>query len=585
MAERDKLFRAIERSYRELCPFRNMTRALVAEYAGDGYGGYGDTGTTRKEIIVNLMQQTVEAYMMALAAHRPRVLITTKHESLRAFAAHYQVALNNLIQEIGLEQTLQQWVLDAFFCLGVIKVHMASSGEVQIEQDLWADPGKPFASNVSLDNWVHDTSATKWEEVQFAGDIYRIPWDALQDETIYDQKVAKEIRPTSKVEADQDRLENISRGYDVGEDEYLSMVDLIDVWLPRDNVIETYACDFRSQNLVIRGEPVAVMEWNGPEFGPYKLLRFNMVPENIMPASPASHLASLAKHINNVYRKQIKSSRDFKEVTVYAPGDEKSARNLKDARHNDMVCATDPNAVKRVKMNGVDAINQQFLVSLMADYDRAAGNLTALLGLGVQAETLGQEQLIHGAASGKTAQMGQRVLTSVVSLVRDLGHLLWHDQVNAVPGEMELPGLPGYVADATWTPEDREGDFEDYNLSIDVHSMRYKGPDERLKGLVGVLTGVYAPFLQMLMQQGGSLNFPAITRDIAELGDMPQLKQWVQFTSGIPDETEVAPQGKSSATTRKYIQQRTPAGGTAQGQNVQQQQAWASLASAQGGAA
>jgi hypothetical protein len=175
-------------------PFRLLTRGLVEEYAGSGYGRKGQP---RHEIIINLMNQTVDAYTMALVANRPRVQLSTELPERQYFTKHFQVALNNLIEQIGLEFTLRQWVLDAFFCLGIVKVHMASSGYVQMAEDLWVDPGQPFASNVGIDNWVHDMSATKWEHVQFAGDSYRIPFDDLSHPMYFPEVVARSAYPTA----------------------------------------------------------------------------------------------------------------------------------------------------------------------------------------------------------------------------------------------------------------------------------------------------------------------------------------------------------------------------------------------------
>lgn len=578
-----RLFTAVETSYRKLEPFRTMQQSLVDEYAGDGYGAGGKSH--KREIIVNLLNQTVEAYMMALAANRPRVLVSTRHESLKPFAAHYQVAVNNLLEEIGIEHTIRRWILDAFFCVGVVKVHMASSGLVQLEQDLWADPGKPFASNVSLDNWVYDTSATKWSEIQFAGDCYRIPWEDLQDDTIYDQDAAKDIKPSSKTEWDTERLENIGSGYEVDQDEFIPMVDLIDLWIPRDGVIETYAVQFTAGKLSPYGEPIATMDWTGPEFGPYKLLGFGDVPENIMPSSPASHLAGLSRHINNVYRKQIKGARDFKEIDTYPPGGEKDGRNVQNAKHGDLVCVNDPREMGKIRTGGVSQELQMFLLNMQNDFNSAAGNLSALLGLGSQADTLGQEKLIHGAVSGRTAAMAGRVRDAVTALVRDLGHMVWTDQVNVIPGQIELEGLDGYAVDATWTPDDREGDFIDYNLSIDVYSMAYKSPGERANAIMQVLSQVYGPFMQMLMQQGGTINFQRLNETLAELLDLPRLKDIVQFTGMMPGLPEVPPQGggggKPANTTREYVRRSVGTGGTPQSRNVMQQQAWGGTATPQ----
>lgn len=573
---RKRLFKAVEDSYKDLEPFRCLQRSLIEEYAGDGYGGGGKEGQKR-QIIVNLLNQTVEAYMMALAANRPQVLVSTRHAELKPFAAHFQVGLNNLIEEINLEQTIRRWVLDAFFCLGIVKVHMASSGLVQIEQDLWADPGRPFASNVSLDNWVHDTSATKWSEVQFAGDMYRIPLEDLQDETLFDQAVAKDIQASSKYESDDERTENISRGYETDKGEFMPMVDLMDIWLPREGIIETYPIEFRNTKLSPYGEPVATMEWNGPEFGNYKLMTFNDVPENIMPTSPAQHLAALSRHINNVYRKQVRAAKNQKKNTIYRPGAEKSARSLVQANDGEMICVQDPNEIGVIVNTGADQGNQMFLLGMMDHYNSAAGNLSALLGLGASTDTVGQEKLVHGAMGGKIGQMSYRAMDSVTGLVRDLGHLLWNDQVNVIPGELSLAGVEGYTVDATWTPDMREGDFIDYNLGIDVYSMAFQSPAQRAEAIVKLLTGVYAPFMELFMQQGGTINFQKLTETFAELLNLPRIKDIVQFTGQIPDGTQMGPQGKPSNSTREYIRKSVSTGGTTQGRNIQAQQAWSGM--------
>lgn len=211
--DRDSLFKAMEWSYRQLEPFRNLVHGLVQEYAGSSYGR--GTARPRFEILMNLMNQTVDAYTMSLVANRPRVMVSTQKHGLEYFSRHFETAINNLIAEIHLEYTLRQSVLDAFFCMGIVKVHRADSVQVQLESDLWADPGTPFASNVSIDNWVHDVSATKYSRVQFSGDWYRIPFEDLKSD-VFDQEVIDEmdLRPTSKwgFGEQDERLDRIASG-------------------------------------------------------------------------------------------------------------------------------------------------------------------------------------------------------------------------------------------------------------------------------------------------------------------------------------------------------------------------------------
>lgn len=574
---RIRLFKAMELSYRQLEPFRCLNRSLIEEYAGSGYGA----ARPRHEILVNLLKQAVVAYTMALVANRPRVLLTTPHQELQYFRRQYQLAVNNFIQEILLEQVLRQWVLDAFFCVGLVKVHRADSGVVLSEHDRSMDPGIPAASNISLDNWVHDMSATKWHQMKYAGDWYRLSLDALKEGDQWDQAVVRTLTPTTKYSGDSERLENISKGYTTDADELEPMVDLADVWVPADGKIYTFPLD-GGGNFRPKGKPVAVMDDDGPEFGPYKKLGLHDVPENILPASPAADLAPLSRLSNSLIRKQAAQAKRQKDITTYTPAGQMGAKNLKRANDGDMVEVEDAKEIGLIKMGGVDPGNHAFFQSIDGLFDRMAGNLTAILGLGAQAGTLGQEQLIHGSVSNVIAQMQQRVLEATTGLIRDLGYMLWHDQFKVIPGRLEIPGAEGYSVDATWTPEDREGDFFDYNFGIDVYSMPYQSPQQRAQ-TINQLVGLYAQFAQMLMMQGGTIDLQALTEIHAELLNEPRIKELIKFASLMPDQQPgPGDVGMPTATSREYVRRNVSSGGTPQAQRTEQQQAWTGMAQQQG---
>jgi hypothetical protein len=571
--QRNRLFRAIESSYRSLDPFRTVNHQLIEQYAGSSYG----QGKARHEIIINLMNQVVDAYTMSLVANRPRVMLSTRQEHLTYFAKQFETATNNLIEEIGLEYTLRQWVLDAFFCVGICKIHLANAGQIQVENNLWMDPGTPFASNVSLDNWVHDMTATKWGEVKFAGDYYRIPFEDLESE-IYDQKVVQDLVPTSKYAPDGDRLQDISRGSETDHDEFEPMVDLLDVWIPRDGKVYTFAID-SIHTMRCKGEPVAVMDWDGPELGPYHLLGFNDVPENIMPTSPASQLASMDKLVNNIMRKQARRARTAKINHLYNAAGAQDAIRLQKSGDDAWVQVNDVDNFQSHATGGVDANSQRFMLDVMDQYDRMAGNLPAILGLGASADTVGQEQLIHGSVSKKIAQMQYRVVDGAKRIIRDLGYLLWQDKAKTIPGTMPVEGADGYSVDVTWTPEDREGDFFDYNFSIDLHSMPYEAPAQKIGKIANALQQLAgaAPLQQVLMAQGGQVNFQKLVEIYADLMNEPRLAQVIQFTGALPSQEPM--QGMESrmpaATNRTYTRKSIPSGGTQQSRNLARQQAWA----------
>lgn len=579
--DRSRLFRAMETSYRHLEPFRNLVHGLVEEYAGAGYGNPGRR--PRHESLLNLLNQAVDAYTMSLAANCPRVLVTTTQEHLAYFARHFQEAINNLVQEIGLEYTLRQAVLDAFFCVGVVKLHLADSVEVEVEEGLWMDPGLPFASNVSLDNWVHDMSATRFDRVKFAADCYRIPFADMQSD-IFDQAVAKKLSPTSKSRLGNgdERLENISRGEETDSDDVEPMIDLMDVWVPRDRKIYTFAMD-ATRMFSGTGKAVAVMDWDGPELGPYELLSFNDVPENIMPTSPASHLSGLARLANNLMRKQSKDARKQRTVQTFTPAGAPDAKAIQRS-DDDWVPVHDVTQLASLKIGGIDQANQAFLLGVMDMFDRMAGNLTAIMGLGAQADTVGQEQLIHSAASRKEASMQYRVFDFTRRVTRGLGFMLWTDQAKVIPGKIPIDGASAYEVDATWTPEDREGDFSDYDLEIDVHSMAYQSPAQKVNAISQLLTQIYAPLAQLLMSQGGQINLQKLTDLYAEALNLPKLREVVQFTSVPPDgEPSSGSSTMPQATSREYIRRSVPTQGSPQGRSQVMQQALLSAAAQQSG--
>jgi hypothetical protein len=217
------------------------------------------------------------------------------------------------------------------------------------------------------------------------------------------------------------------------------------------------------------------------------------------------------------------------------------------------------------------------MLGSMELFDRMAGNLPAMMGLGAQAETASQEQLIHSAVSKKEAQMQYRVFDATRKLMRDLGYMLWNDKFKVIPGKIPIDGADGYAYDTPWTPESREGSFYDYNFNIDVYSMGYQSPAQRLNGLNTLLTKFYMPALPMLQQQGKMIDFTAILEDHAELMNEPRIKRWIKSMTlppdpgqgGTPQET-----GKPAVTSREVVRRSVPSGGTHQSRTHVQQQAW-----------
>ena len=569
---RNRLRRAVEESYSRLEPYRSLALKLIEEYAGSGYGSSKVKGG---DTYLNLMKQAIEAYTMLLAANRPQILVSTSRAKLRPFANHFQQAVNNLLREINIEVTCREWLINAFFSLGVIKVHLSDSPMIEVEDNVWMDPGSPFASNVSIDDFVFDTAAKRSGECKFFGDMYRISFDDIKREP-YDQSVVSEydLQPTSKFTDDTgERIEKISQGYETDKDEFEPMIDLCDIYFPRERMIYTFAVKSRTK-FQIYGKPLAAMEWTGGEGGPYHMLSFIDVPENVMPASMADQLAPLHRGVNNIMRKQFRKAQRQKDVHTYTAGGSDDAKRLQRSSDGEWVRVNDPTEIGLVQDPGVNPGNQQFMLNAIELFDRMGGNLTAILGLGKQASTLGQEELIHSASSRMESHMQIRYVSAIRGVIEDLGKLLWEDQFKIVPGEVFVPGAPEFRADATWTPDEREGEFEDYSFDVDVYNLPYMTPQQRLQQIQQVLIQVIAPMMPFLQQQGGTIDMQQLISVFSELMGEPRLLDIVQFAvpMGADEEGGVSGQDavrKPPSGTREYVRRNVSEGNSGSGSMAQ----------------
>lgn len=583
--DRSKLFKAMDASYQKMEWNRDLNKAMVSASAGSAYGPQDEAGEF--ETILYLMRQAADATTMSLAANSPVAMIETNRPELTFFAKHSAVALNNLLAEIRIAEVIQRWVADAFYSgLGTMYLHQGDTAASELWDGIWIDPGTPMASNVAPDDRVWDMSATRWDQVKYEAHSYRLPIEDLEDDR-FEQKVVKELRPSPKAGFSgwSDRTESLSKGYESDADDLIPMVDVMDVWIPREKRIYTFAMDPQSRFSGRLG-PLCTMDWDGPEWGPYPKLTFLTVPENLIGLSLAAQMATLARLANNLMRKQMNQADRQKEITIYTPAAADDFAKIKSTPDGGSVCVRDLSEIGKYETGGVNAANMAFLESAVQKFDRFAGNLPAKLGLGSQANTLGQEEMIQGQVMATQGQLQLRLHDATRELVRGLWFMLWHDAAKRMPGRLDVPNVPGATVDATWTPEFRMGRFDEYSLSIDVHSMGYRPPQQKFADIVQLVTQVYAPLAPVFLQQGGQIDMQEFTEAAAEALQNPRIKRIFNFAAPRPGEQPDMPQsagGMPTQTTRNYVRQDSP--NPANANQAASPEEWLSMAQqpAQGG--
>ena len=561
--QRGRLQKAIKTSDESLSPFRLVREELVRDYVGSWYSKEKGSGA-RYKTLANLLNQTAKIYTVAMAANNPRVTIGTTQPENLPFAKRFEVGLNKMIGDMELGQTISKIVLDAFFCIGCGVVMMRDTdtrfhGLLESEEDIWLDPGEPWFNRVSLDDLILDMTAKELSKMRFCGHRYRADFDKVKSEPGYDKAVQKQLTPTSKHSIDDAVFtRDIAAGNAVDDDELKPMIWLQDVWIPENQSIATFACNVDLPPLIER-------QWEGGQGGPYKFLSLGLVPDNIIPSSPAMNLKGLHDLQNRLHRKMELQSDRQKTVNAYGPAGGDDAREMQQAKDGEWVKVRDPKNIAQIKLGGIDPGNQAWSLMVQEEYDRFAGNLRAMGGLGQQADTARQEEMIHSGVSRMEASMQLAVVRFAAECCTDLGYLMWNDGTLNIAATVQPVGTE-FSIDSSWTPERRMGSFEDYNFFVEPYSLPYKTPGQKLQEIFGTLRELQ-PFWPLFQASGASLDVRELMQQVADLQGRPELLRIVTFAAptevpGGPDEARQSP-----VTTRETVRRNVPTGGTAESRN------------------
>lgn len=557
--KRGRLRKAIKNSRDAMEKHRRVRAFNIKHYCGSWY----DTTTPQggERILLNLMNQTARIYTVALAANNPQVLVSTPRDDAIPFARRFEVNLNKLISDMSLDSTFRAILLDAFFCIGCGVVMMRDTdtrfhGLLESEEDVWLDPGEPWLNRVSLDDLILDMPARERSKMRYCGHRYRADYEKVMDEPGYSKKVKDKLKPSKRYTDETTGSARDIGTEEVEDDDLKDMIWLQDIWIAENNSVVTMPCE---QDL----EPLIEREWSGSQAGPYKFLSLGDAPDLIVPVSPAVNLIGMHRFQNRLHRRIEDDSDAHRVVNVYPPSADGDAEKLRTARRNSWHRMNDPKSIAQVELGGIDQRDLAMATFLQEEFDRMAGNLQAMGGLGPQAATLGQEELVHGQLSRNVADMRMSVVSFASDCILDLGRLMWEDQTLELQSSIPV-GNSGIQVSSNWTPEMRLGAFEDYEFKVEPYSMVFKTPEQKLQELFQTLQQI-APLWPMFQASGATLDAEAILDEIARLKNRPEFKRFITFATpammlGGDQNTVRSP----AVTSRETVRRNVPTGGTAE---------------------
>ncbi len=563
-----QLWCAMEYSYRKMEPYRRKRFEVVEQFVGQHYSDNG----TAYEVPVNLIEMATSIFVQHLAAHNPKVLATTISSRLKNDAAKLELAMNHLLYEIRFVDTIRSCIQDALFGMGIMKTGTAIHSQVEVMGFLH-DIGQPYADSVDLDDFVYDMTATRYGQVSLAGNRYKIPYEIAM-EMDFDKEARDLLQPTSSSEYEvafaedgNERVEELAHD-DTGlhAEAYKEWVELWDVWLPYDNQYITIANTGAPAKALFAGD------WEGPESGPYDLLRYNRVPNCIYPLPPAAIWRDEHDVVNNLFRKLSDQAERQKTILGYQGDSNEDAERVQQAVDGAGVRMDQPDKVREYRFGGIDPNNLAYAITSRDLFKQHAGNLDQLGGLGPQADTLGQEQMISQQSAVKVTDLESTTEEFTTRVLQKVAWYLYHDPNIEIPLTRPIPGTT-ISFQTTYTPAEREGDFLEYNVSIEAYSMRHRTPGMKLQAMSQIFQQYVFPLMPQLMAGGTKIDFEALIKTASKFADLNEITDIFTFANPV-EEVPIAPPGggdmPAAANKRTESVRINRPGQTTQGQSESQ---------------
>jgi len=490
-----------------------------------------------KRTIINSLKMAVDIYVRTLVPCVPRAMVSSKNMQLRSIAQNLGLALDQIPDEIDLEDTLRDFVTEALFSIGVIRVGLHTVGEA-----MGLPYGASYADCITMDDYFLDMSAKKANQIQYEGNSYWMDFDKIKDADWIIKKARKDLKPDEhKVIGvnGEERAEGIATSESA--EVFRDRIWLRDVWVPDEGLIVTYG--------VTSKKILNVIERDGPGKSPYIKLGFSKVPGNLLPFPPVSVWRDLHELGNAIYRK-LANQADSEKTVLGFSGDDEGATNFRDAKDGDGIkyTGTEP---KKLTAGGINQATLAFSLQNNGLFSYFSGNIDSLGGLSAITETVGQDRLLSEAAGAQMRDMGGMVSKAYRKVFRSLAYYEWNDPIKRRTLEKPIEGTD-IVVPTAWGPDAKRGDFEDYDIDIDVYSLQDNTPSVKLQKLGAITQNYIIPMEPMISAAGGTIDVQAILRDVGKFSGMPEIEEYVVFMEPENKDQQVAPASAPANTTRTY---------------------------------
>lgn len=539
--------KAVVTSFGTYDHFRKNRGKFMSQMVGRFYrrSRGGSTSEDGKASPLNLLYSAVRTLVPNLVYNDPRIKVVTQTLAFREYGDVLELATNHLIKRIKFRNQLRLSIYDAIFMAGFMKTGLANADEYLDVNGQTVEIGQPYAERVDPDDIILDPMARAWEEQAFVGNRFRADVDDLIESGLYEPDLVQNLsnRYDQNAKGEMEKLAG-TRPEDTMS-EVRRYVDLCEVYLPREKVIVTvpYDKDGKADKFL------RVADYQGPETGPYHMLGFTPVSDNLMPVAPASIWFDLHLMGNKIARKLAKQADRLKSVLAYEDSAEEDAANIAEADDGEARRVSDVNKIKEVKYGGAAPEAYSWMEWVKRNFSEQAGSIDLLSGNSTDSPTATQAEMLQANTSVSLSDMQNIVYQFAAEITRDLAFFLHTDPlinlpliqrkrvVDPITGQPDLKEVQ-----VNYTPEMRRGDFFDFTFDVQPYSMARPDPNTAVRRKIDFASRVIPAAAQAAMLLGPGFKIgPFLKRmalevnieDADEWLDDPSFQDWIMQKIGM----------------------------------------------------
>ncbi len=507
-----RLRKAVKYNYKELKPFRSVRRLNIEASRGHYYRTKDDPPDVVRDP-VNMMDQFVQILVRSFVQSSPRVRVTSRTN--RKAAAIFQEHLNITIREIDLVSTLRRSVAEALLgYMGIVYCGINTENE---------PGGEVFADPIPLPDFVVDLAHDEFHQADIMGHRFSRRIGELRDNPLYDQELVAKVKGRRSGTSELDDRQDQS---DYNEDEG-SLFDWVDIW----------AIHVQPANLVVYmtddstlDAPLRVESYDGPEFGPYPLLGFDRVLDELMPNSRGAMMLDMHDFVNSEYRRIFMKEDQAAEFFTYEGGAEEDARRIRDAMDGQLIQVNNNAAVTRRTKGGTNPQALAIAIHGRQLFDELSGQIRRFGGVSSSADTATEAQIDNANTTRLMRDMQLQVMEFTKRILQNIAWYEWTNPTRVRQVELKV-GRNGMAVSEMWTPEIREGDFIEHEIDIVPDSMEHRSSRQQLAELMQAVQTVVIPAMQMPSERPVVLKTPELLKKYSELANLPELAEVVDYAA------------------------------------------------------